>query len=253
MLEEIWFDSDGTRLFAVASGRGPAIILLHGGLATHAACMAFAAPLASRFRVIAPDLRASGRSIYGGELAWGQLADDVVALARHLGVERAVIGGISFGAGVAVRVALDHPELVAALVLLHPAYGGGELGLSRDQRAAMAAMDAAGSRAVADGVEVLLPLFDALPAAVRERARAIVPSYDAASVAASTRFMASGAQPFARGAELAAITAPTLLVPGVDPYHPPEVADVFRRNLARCTVRAVEPVGFADAIADFVA
>jgi 3-oxoadipate enol-lactonase len=235
-MSDIWWKSDGTTLFAIERGAGQPIILIHGGLATHAACTPIADPLAARYRVITPDLRANGRSLYAGELSWDRFADDVAALMRHLELPRAVIGGISFGAGVAVRVALRHPELVSALLVLQPAYGGAELGLTPAQAAAMAAMDAAGSRAVAEGVEVMLPLFDALPPAIRERAHAIVARYDAGSVAAITRFMASGAQPFERGDELAAVDVPALVVPGTDPTHPDEVADVFRRHLPRCTV-----------------
>src|SRR5205085_10747930 len=134
-------------------------------------------------------------------------------------------------------VALRHPSIVDGLLVLNPAYGGADLGLAPAQQAAMDAMNAAGRRAVAEGVEVMLPLFDALPEPVRTRARALVATYDAASVATSTAFMASGAQPFARGADLAAITAPALVVPGIDPTHPRAVAEVYARHLPRATVR----------------
>lgn len=252
-LHEIWFESGGTRLFAAdTAGPGRPIVLLHGGLATHLACRRFAGPLSPRFRVITPDLRASGRSIDAGPLTWDQLADDVAALIRHLSLEGAVIGGVSFGSGCAVRVALRHPALVAGLVVLAPVFAGADLGLLPAQAAAMHAMDAAGSRAVAEGVEVLLPLFDALPAEIRARARALAATYDAASVAASTRFMASGAQPFATAADLAAITAPALVLPGTDPEHPLSVAELYRRHLRRCTMRAAGPESYAAAIADFI-
>lgn len=253
--DEIWLEHDHARLFATASGsdRGHPIVLLHGGLANHAACRRFAAPLAAHGRLVTPDLRASGRSHYAGELGWDQLADDVAALARHLALRDAVIGGISFGAGVAVRVALRHPALVAALVLLTPAYAGAEVGLTAAQRAAMDAMDAAGSRAPREGIAALFPLLDTLPPALRERARQAVATYDPASVATSTRFMASGAQPFASARELAAITAPALLVPGADPTHPPQVAALYAQHLPRCTTRAVDPPAYAAAIADFIA
>jgi pimeloyl-ACP methyl ester carboxylesterase len=249
---EIWFDSDGTRLFAVDSGRGIPIILLHGGLASHLACRLFAAPLSPQFRVVTPDLRGSGRSHFRSPLGWDQLADDVAALVRHLGVDRAVIGGVSFGSGCAVRVALRHPALVAGLIVLTPVYAGADVGLHAAPQAAMQAMDAAGRRAIAEGVQVLYPLFDALPAPLQARARAMVDAFDAGSVATSTRFLASGAQPFTTAAELASITAPTLLVPGTDPYHPAEVAALYQRHLRRCTVRDVEATGYAAAIADFV-
>jgi pimeloyl-ACP methyl ester carboxylesterase len=252
MTSEIWFENRGTTLFAIETGHGPPIVLLHGGLANHQSCLAFAAPLADRFRVIAPDLRGSGRSIYSRPLDWDLLADDVAALVRHLGLERVVLGGISFGAGVAVRTALRHPSWLSALVVLHPAFGGADLGLTPAQDAAMQAMDVAGRRAVAEGIEALYPLFEALPEAMRQRARGLVATYDPASVATTTRFMSTGGQPFATGADLASISIPTLLVPGIDPTHPREVADVYRRHLPRCITHALDTTDFAPAVADFL-
>jgi hypothetical protein len=64
--------------------------------------------------------------------------------------------------------------------------------------------------------------------------------------------MASGAQPFERAAELAAIAAPTLLVPGADPHHPGVVAELYRRHLRHCTVRTVGIEDYASAIAEFL-
>lgn len=246
-MDEIWFESAGTPLYTAYRGAGRPVILLHGGLATHAVWSLYAGPLAEHVRLITPDLRGSGRSVFAGTLTWDALADDVAALVRRLGLAKAVIGGASFGAGVAVAVALRHPEIVEALALLHPAYGGAEVGLSAAQRAAMDAMDAAGSRAPTEGIEVLFPL---LPPALAERGRALFATYDPASVAASTAFMASGAQPFERGEDLRAITAPTLVVPGVDPQHPREVADVLARHLPRCTV--VETTDWGGAIATWL-
>jgi pimeloyl-ACP methyl ester carboxylesterase len=114
----------------------------------------------------------------------------------------------------------------------------------------MRAMDAVGSRAVAEGIEVIFPLFDRLPPDVRERIRRIAALYDPASVATSTRFMASGAQPFASASELAAISAPTLVVPGTDPYHPAEFADLYARHLPHCIVR--NTTNYAEAIAELM-
>ncbi len=231
-----WFLRGDVRLFAADSGDGPPLVLLHGGLASHVAVRHWAAPLAARWRVITPDLRASGRSRHAGALSWDDLADDVAALLDHLAIARAVVGGTSFGAGVAVRAALRHPTRVAGLAVLDPAYGGAALGLDAAQRAAMDAMAAAGARALVDGARALHPLLAALPAALRDRARDMVDGFDPASVAALTRFMASGAQPFDRGDALEALAMPALLVPGADPTHPPEVADVYRRHLRRLTV-----------------
>jgi pimeloyl-ACP methyl ester carboxylesterase len=238
-----YFREIAMELFFETTGSGPAVILLHGGLATHAACQPYADALASRFTVITPDLRGSGRSHDAGPLSWDQLADDVVALARHLGLARFAVGGVSMGSGVAVRVALKYPALVSALIAIHPAFAGADVGLTPAQAAAMQAMDAAGRRAPAEGVEVLLPLFDALPPAIRERARTLIADYDPASVAATTKLMLEGGQPFERSSDLAAIEAPTFVVPGVDPTHPAEFAEIYRRNIPRCTIGTIAQLG----------
>ncbi|MBV8755900.1 MAG: alpha/beta fold hydrolase [Deltaproteobacteria bacterium] len=216
---------DQFELFVHEEGAGRPLILLHGGLANHRSVMAYAQPLVARMRVIAPDLRGSGRSVFHGALTWDLLADDIAELARMRGIVRAVVGGASFGAAVATRVALRHPGLVERLVVLAPAFDGVALGEA--QRAAMDAMAAAGERALVEGVGALLPLFDRLPAAIRERAKQVVAGYDPASAATSTRFMASGVQPFGPG-ELARLEMPVIVVPGRDAEHPRAVADVYR-------------------------
>jgi pimeloyl-ACP methyl ester carboxylesterase len=232
--------------FTDSGGELPALVLIHGGLANHRSILLWAAPLAARFRLVVPDLRGSGRSHFAGELTWDQLADDIAVLARSLGIARATVGGISFGSGVAVATALRHAALVERLVLLHPVYGGADVGLTPDQATAMAAMDAAGRRAPAEGPSVLFALLERLPAELRERARATLATYDPASIAATTRFLASGAQPFASARELAAIACPVVVVPGVDPQHPVAIAELYRAHLPACTW--LETADFAQAI-----
>jgi pimeloyl-ACP methyl ester carboxylesterase len=248
-----WIENAGTRLFAAETGTGQPIVLLHGGLADHRSCWLYARPLTSRFRVITPDLRGAGRSHHAGPLSWDAIADDIAAIVRGLELERVVVGGSSFGAAAAVRFALRHPSLVSALLVLNPAFGGAELGLLPAQQAAMQAVDAVGRRAPSEGIAVMFPLFEALPPEIRDRARSIVATFEPASVAATTAFMASGAQPFEHRDELRAITAPVLLVPGTDPSHPREVSDVYRESLPHALVREVELAGYADAITEFVA
>ena len=217
---------DPFELFVHEEGAGRPIVLLHGGLANHRSVFLYAQSLVAHMRVVAPDLRGSGRSVYRGALSWAALADDVAAVARARGITRAVVGGASFGAAVATVVALRHPALVERLVVLAPAYDG--VALTDAQRAAMDAMAAAGERAGVEGLGALMPLFDRLPVAMRDRAKAVVAGYDAASVATSTRFMASGEQPFAPG-ELARLEMPVLVVPGADPEHPRSVAEAYTR------------------------
>jgi len=242
------------RLHLVEEGprTGRPIVLLHGGLADHHSCWLYARPLTERFRVITPDLRGAGRSHFAGTLTWDAIADDLAELVHDLGLANVAVGGASFGAGAATAFALRHPSLVSALAILMPAYGGAELGFSPAQSAAMAAMHAVGQRAPAEGIEVMFPLLDTLPAEIRARARALVATFDPASIAATTAFMASGAQPFARGSDLAALTMPALVIPGTDATHPREVADVFARNLPHATVAEAELPAYAAAIEAFL-
>lgn len=239
---------DAFELFVHEEGAGRPIVLLHGGLANHRSVFLYAQPLVATMRVIAPDLRGSGRSVFRGPLTWEALADDVAAAVRARGIARAVVGGASFGAAVATVVALRHPALVERLVVLAPAYDG--LALNDVQHAAMDAMAAAGERVLVEGIGALMPLFDRLPEAMRARAKAVVAAYDPGSVATSTRFMASGVQPFAAG-DLARLAMPVLVVPGADPEHPRAVAEVYAARAPNATL--VESADWAGAIAGWLA
>jgi pimeloyl-ACP methyl ester carboxylesterase len=250
-MREIWLDIEGVRLFAVEAGAGPAMVLLHGAMADHMAVLQLLRPLSARYRVIAPDLRGSGRSVSGETLDFDRLADDVMALLDHLRLDAAVIGGVSSGTGVALRCALRHPARTARLVLVTPVYGGGELGYTEQQRATFAMMDAMASRAPTEGVQVLRPLYANLPADIRERALAMLGSFDAASVAATSRFVASGAQPFRSAADLEVLRTPTLLIRGNDPVHPAAVSDLYASSIPDCTALPATTTDVAGAIDQF--
>jgi 3-oxoadipate enol-lactonase len=234
-LREIWFESKGRVLFACEQGAGTPLVFLHGGLADHRAALQRVGPLAAAHRLVTPDMRGSGRSHFAGELSWDLLADDLAALLGHLELDGAIVGGTSMGSGAALRFALRHPQLTRGLLLHAPVYAGGALGLNPAQRAAMAAMNEHGKRARLVGMEALRPLFERLPEAVRERALAMMLSFDPASVAATTRFLASGRQPFEELSELSAVAAKTLLVCDDDPEHPAELCRLYAAQLPDCT------------------
>lgn len=250
-MREFRFTSGGVRLFALEEGTGPPIVMLHGGMADHRAVRPLVGSLATRHRLITPDLRGSGRSWYGEPLHFDLLADDVAALLDHLGEERAVVGGVSAGAGVAVRAALRHGARVAALVVARPVHGGARSGYTEEQSRAFGAMNALASRAGEEGVSVLRPLYADLPRPVRDKALAMIEGFDPASVVATSSFIAGGAQPFSAAEDLHAITAPALLVRGDDPLHPAAVSDVYATHLRGCRVLPASTSDLAAGIADF--
>jgi pimeloyl-ACP methyl ester carboxylesterase len=250
-MQEFWFESAGVRLFAVEEGVGPVLVFLHGGMASHQASLPLVRPLAARYRVVTPDLRGSGRSWSAEPLTFDLLANDVAALLSHLGADRAVVGGVSGGSGVALRYALRHPERLAGLVLVQPVYGGAGRGYTQEQKETFARMDAVASRALAEGVQVLRPFYANLPAAVREKALAVLDGSDAASVVATSRFIASGAQPFGLASDLRSLAVPTLLVRGGDALHPAEISDLYAANIPRCTVAPASTPDVATEIGAF--
>ena len=96
-------------------GTGDPVVLLHSGFADHRVFDDQLPSLAAEFRVIAPDIRGHGFSDNAsGPFRW---ADDLAGLLRHLDLGPAVLVGLSMGAGVATDTALEHPELVRAIVV----------------------------------------------------------------------------------------------------------------------------------------
>jgi pimeloyl-ACP methyl ester carboxylesterase len=251
-MREFWVESGTARLFAVEEGSGPLVVMLHGGMANHLAALPLIAPLGERYRIIAPDLRGNGRSWCGAPLTFDELADDVERLLDHIGVDRAVVGGVSSGSGVALRFALRHPGRLRGLVLVKPVYAGEARGYTEHQKATFAALDAVARRALKEGVQVLRPLYANLPEAMREKALAMMEGLDAASVVATSRFIASGAQPFIADADLTRLASPTLLVRGDDPMHPPEVSDLYATNIPDCTTVPASTADVAEVIGAFV-
>lgn len=76
-------------------------------------------------RLISMDCRGHGETRPLGDpakLAFSAYADDVVALINHLKLDKAVVGGISMGASVALNLASRHPERVCALILSRTAW-----------------------------------------------------------------------------------------------------------------------------------
>jgi pimeloyl-ACP methyl ester carboxylesterase len=99
-------------------GSGPVVILSHGFLMDHSMFDAQVAALKDKYRVITWDERGFGGTAAVGEFTYWDSANDVLALMDHLGIDKAIIGGMSQGGFLSLRVALTAPERVRALILL---------------------------------------------------------------------------------------------------------------------------------------
>ena len=117
--------ANGIDIHYVEAGRGDPLVLLHGGLVSTnpiwgdvpVSYHAYMGALAEHFRVIAPDTRASGRTVHTeGPFTFDLLADDVLALIDALGLDRPVIAGFSEGGTTATIVGIKSPDSVRAIV-----------------------------------------------------------------------------------------------------------------------------------------
>jgi 3-oxoadipate enol-lactonase len=104
--------------FADSGGGGPAVVLSHGFLMDASMFDAQVAALAPEYRVITPDARGHGDTTAPGPFSYWDLARDVLALLDHLGIGRAVLGGVSQGGFLSLRAALLAPERVRGLILI---------------------------------------------------------------------------------------------------------------------------------------
>src|ERR1051325_12172854 len=108
---------NGLNMYYEIHGTGQPLVLLHGAFSAIGTSFGKILPeLAKTRQVIALELQAHGHTAdIDRPLSLEGMADDVAAAISQLGMEQADILGYSMGAGVALRVAISHPEVVRKL------------------------------------------------------------------------------------------------------------------------------------------
>jgi pimeloyl-ACP methyl ester carboxylesterase len=108
---------NGINLYYEIHGAGRPLVLLHGGLGSGEMFGPVLPQLSERHQVVAPDLQGHGRTAdIDRPLDIRLMADDVAALIDHLGLDKPDVVGYSLGGGVALQVAVRHPDKVRRLV-----------------------------------------------------------------------------------------------------------------------------------------
>ncbi len=144
-------DLNGFRMNFEDQGQGVAVLLIHGFPLDRTIWEPQAQALTGQHRVITPDLRGHGQSqATPPPYSMDTYVDDLRALLDHLGIERAVVGGLSMGGYITLAFYRKHPERVLGLVLADTKAGPdtpeGKKG--RDDMADLARRE--GAKAIAD-------------------------------------------------------------------------------------------------------
>ncbi|NHJ22245.1 MAG: alpha/beta hydrolase [Candidatus Lokiarchaeota archaeon] len=110
---------NGVKICFQVQGEGYPLVLLHGFAMYKEFWKWHSQEFSKKFKVITLDLRGCGCSDHPSETySMETLADDVKSLLNYLDIERAHVGGHSFGGMVAQQFALKHPEHLNKLILM---------------------------------------------------------------------------------------------------------------------------------------
>lgn len=224
------------------AGEGPPVLFMHGLGADRNQARAALADL-PEIRAIILDMPGHGETSLNpaqslqeqvGFAAYARLAR---ALLAHLGIKSVIAGGISMGAGIALKLALNEPRLVDRLFLVRPAWLAKP---ARPNLEMIAQIETLAGRGQARRIELeesaierLVERLESLPAF--QDIHSVSPMA-ASSVCETARRAWTGKtamlfrhlvddQPFARMSDLAQITCPALVLGNShDPLHPQDMA-----------------------------
>jgi len=239
-LSEFSVTSDGVRLSGEESGDGPPIVLLHGLTATRRYVVMGSRTLErAGHRVLGYDARGHGRSAPApdpGAYGYEHLAADLEAVLDERGISSAVLAGASMGAHTAVRLALFHPERVAALGLITPSFDPSHPRTPES----FAGWDALAQGLRVGGVEGFVRAYDldAVPEAWRETVAKVLrqrlAAHEHPDAVADALEVVPRSRPFDDFGELAGLEIPTIVVASrdeADPGHPLEVGQRYAQAI----------------------
>jgi pimeloyl-ACP methyl ester carboxylesterase len=226
-----------------ARGRMP-VVLLHGLTATRRyVVMGSRALERGGHRVVAYDARGHGRS-GPGEYGYPALARDLLAVLDARGIERAVLAGASMGAHTIVRLALDHGDRVAGMVLITPAY------TPEGEHNDLARWDALAEGLRDGGVEGFVAAYGdpGVPEAWRETVSKVLrqrlSAHEHPEAVADALRAVPRSRAFEDWAELGELELPAVVVASrdeADPGHPYAVGERYAREIPGAELLSEEP------------
>ena len=228
------------------AGRGSPLVLVHGLADDHRAWRRTLPDLMLRHRVVMYDLRGHGETTLGSpDGTLRQLAEDLAHLLRALELERVDVAGFSLGGTIAIRLAIDHPELVGRLVLVATSSRVGRAACEwYRERVAMVERSDPSLRATLD--RDTADVYMQSPAELEEgllirRQSTADPRGFANACAAMAGLNAAPLDP-----DLPRIEAPTLIVASDRDQHcPPKAAAIIAAGIGGSHLEVLEGAGHA--------
>lgn len=194
-------------LYYESHGAGPPVVFAHGVAGNTLIWFQQIPHFSRQFRVITYDQRGFGRSVCPpSEIDIRYLGSDLRALLDALDIERAAIVGHDMGGLGGLRLALEHPERVSALVICNSAGGVISERILRSAAAALSDLTRSGPQ---DGI-VLSPEFE------RENPYATFLQHQIYGLSEpfDAGLLASAVEARVQPGELAGFSTPTLVVTG---------------------------------------
>ena len=243
---------NGAEIYYEEAGSGSPLILSPGGLqGVLSSYQPVSAKLSQAHRIITYDRRFGGQS--NSPLVvqtWDLVCQDVIGLMDVLGIEKAHLGGGSFGAAIALGCAVRYPERVRAIV---PSNIAG--GVICEAYLAMKLFKSA-EMAMTQGIKAVVDAFDPddrFAPFTPERAQydpqyrrmlEAMPPEDFAQVMRDTIYALFEGRYLTLGMSekrLRGLRAPTLLMPGNNDIHPRRVAEQVHRLIPNARWAEVRP------------
>ena len=231
------------------AGDGPTVLLAHGLTATRRyVVMGSSALERDGHRVIAYDARGHGSSSPAESAEayrYPDLGADLEAVLDRAGAGRAVLAGASMGAHTLVWLALHRPERVAGLVLITPAFAGGD-----DDPQRLARWDALSDGLRRGGIDGFVAAYGEpqVPEQWRETVVKVIRQrlslHEHPEAVADALRAVPRSRPFESLSDLGAIAVPTVVVASADeadPEHPLEVGEAYARAIPGARLVTDEP------------
>jgi pimeloyl-ACP methyl ester carboxylesterase len=243
--------SGEVRLSGEEAGEGIPVLLLHGLTATRRYVVMGSKVLErSGHRVIQYDARAHGHSSPGPTAEaydYDLLGGDAIAVMDRLGVERAVLAGASMGAHTLLNVTLRHPERVAGIVVITPAYSGD----TSAEALRLARWDVLSDALRSGGVEGFVAAYGVPQVSSPEVAKTIMTvtrqrlsQHDHPDALADCLHSLPRSSPFGTLSELASIHLPAAVVASnddADPEHPQALGIAYAEAIPGAELVRDEP------------